>query len=279
MTVAHAIGVDNASLPEVSAKVDLARVLPPELFALLAATSDCLEREMTEGEKDALSFPRLCMHTPDWTAFARTLVSIGLCAVAEDDRSPLWGTHKHHLRAGVFGVEKPDSSQLRLIIDRRRKNATEQGLRKGLVQLHELGLVESERFACLMRHMTLPHASQFTDLLLPRRCHFLMHLMDCKDFFYLLQMPLAATWATPVGLPVHRSCFRDLNLADSNVFCDLEEDSGHGRSQVGGDCTGCPHSYPSQGGDDTPTVALLQISARQTGCGKAVMSTTTFKAL
>eukprot|EP00971_Amphidinium_carterae_P319230 6345207-Amphidinium_carterae.3 len=190
-----------------------------------ATVAHPIDVSLSAEEKDVLSLPRLCMRTPDWIELARALTSIGLCVLAEDSKSPLWGSQQRHLRAGVFGVEKPGSDRLRLIIDRRRKNATEQGLRKGLLQVHELGLVEADRFACLMRHMTLPHASQFTDLLLPRRCHFLMNLMDCKDFFYLLRMPLAATWSTPVGLPVPRARFRDLDLAADSVHCNLDEDT------------------------------------------------------
>eukprot|EP00971_Amphidinium_carterae_P303170 6024150-Amphidinium_carterae.1 len=224
ITIAQPIGVENASLPEASALVDLQTVLPAELFAMLASAEYLLKR-MSAPEQDVLSLPRMCMRTPDWTEFAKVLVQRGLCVIADDSCSPLWGSQKRHLRAGVFGVEKPDSDKLRLIVDRRRKNATEQGLRSGLRDLHELGLIETERYALLMRHMTLPHASQFTDLMLPPRCHFLMNLMDCKDFFYLLRMPLAATWSTPVGAPVQRACFRGLGLTSDVVHCDLQEEN------------------------------------------------------
>eukprot|EP00971_Amphidinium_carterae_P218095 4329399-Amphidinium_carterae.1 len=167
-TVAYPIGVETASLPMESAKVELAKVLPSELFAMLS-TEGFLERKMCAAEQDVLSLPRLCVRSPDWAALAEALVKVGLCAVGEDAKSPVWGSQQRHLRAGVFGVEKPDSNMLRLIVDRRRKNATEVGLRQGLVQLRDADLIDEARFGYLMRHMTLPHASQFTDLLLPKK--------------------------------------------------------------------------------------------------------------
>eukprot|EP00971_Amphidinium_carterae_P329449 6461899-Amphidinium_carterae.1 len=122
-TVAYPIGVENASLPTESAKVGLAKVLPSELFAMLS-TDLFLEH---------------------WASLAKALVSVGLCAPGEDAKSPVWGSQKRHLRTGVFGVEQPDSSMLRLIIDRRRKNATKVGFRQGLVHLRDMGLINEER--------------------------------------------------------------------------------------------------------------------------------------
>eukprot|EP00971_Amphidinium_carterae_P306267 6086479-Amphidinium_carterae.2 len=223
-TVADDIERESASLPVESAKIDLSRVLPQELFCMLS-TPGYLDLQLSEAEKNALSLPRMCMRSACWKELGRELVRIGLCLVADDECARLWGTNQRHLRAGVFGVEKPDTSKLRLIVDRRRSNATERSLRKGLANLLEGDLIDPERYHLLLRHMTLPHASQFTDLLLPANCHFMMNLLDCKDFFYLFEMPLTAVWTTAVGTPIHRSCFRDMDLASALVKCDLDQDA------------------------------------------------------
>eukprot|EP00971_Amphidinium_carterae_P113519 2248945-Amphidinium_carterae.2 len=190
----------------------------------MLSTEGFLDAPMTPAEQDALSLPRLGMRTHDWVELSRKMVQIGLCCLADDRECPTWGSQKRHLRAGIFGVAKPESTELRLIIDRRRKNSTERSLRKGLKCLHSMGLVEDARYYELLRHMTLPHASQFTDLLLPRECQFLMSIMDCKDFFYLLRMPHRAVMATAVGVPVSRSHFLDLDLPSDRVLCDLNTD-------------------------------------------------------
>eukprot|EP00971_Amphidinium_carterae_P278661 5531785-Amphidinium_carterae.2 len=222
-TVACSIDVNNVSLPAQSATVKLDQVLPAELYTMLS-TASFLDVPISTEEQDAMSLPRMCVRCSDWDALGRKLVEIGLCAVADDEKCPMWGAQRRHLRAGVFGVPKAEGSLLRLIVDRRRKNSTERGLRQGLRQLHSMGLVSDERYYDLLRHMTLPHASQFCDLLLPQGCHFLMSVMDCKDFFYLLKMPKTAMFTTAVGRPVPRSLFRDMVLPPDAVLCDLALD-------------------------------------------------------
>eukprot|EP00971_Amphidinium_carterae_P063954 1265951-Amphidinium_carterae.2 len=216
-TEAKWISASTASLPTSSAVVDLQSVLPPELYGLLSVPG-MLIKPVTEEEKEVISLPPLFMKVKDWEELCILLVKTGLCVLGEDDWSPLWGGR--HLRAGVFGVAKPDTDSLRMIIDRRRKNATEVSVRAALYE--RVGkLLDKDRLLHLKKHMTLPHALQFGDLLLPKDCVMDMALLDCKDFFYLLRVPEAAMWETPVGRPVSRSIFSSLELPDGVVRCDL----------------------------------------------------------
>eukprot|EP00971_Amphidinium_carterae_P351168 6491953-Amphidinium_carterae.1 len=217
-TEAKWIDAKTVSLPTCSAMVDLQTVLPPELFALLSVPG-MLERVSDESEKEALSLPALFMRVRDWDELSLHLVQTGLCCLGEDRWSPTWGAR--HLRAGVFGVEKPDTCKVRMIVDRRRKNATEVSMRTSLYG--RCGATMSEdRLHLLKRHMTLPHSLQFGDLLLPRHCELDMSVMDCKDFFYLLRVPEAAIWCTAVGRPVSSAVFRGPPLPEGAVRCDLD---------------------------------------------------------
>eukprot|EP00971_Amphidinium_carterae_P304674 6054441-Amphidinium_carterae.1 len=47
----------------------------------------------------------------------------------------------------------------------------------------------ADRRVELLRYMTLPHASQYCDLVVPWKGKIHIGLEDAKDFFYLLQMP------------------------------------------------------------------------------------------
>eukprot|EP00971_Amphidinium_carterae_P147246 2917846-Amphidinium_carterae.2 len=190
-TEAKWIDAQTVSVPEQSAIVDLRSVLPPELFALLSVPG-MLDRLCSDEEKEALSLPALFMRVRGWDELAVHLVRTGLCCVGENQWSPTCGDR--HLRAGVFGVEKPDTRKMRMIIDRRRKNAIEVCMRSVLYGRCGSAMAESRSLE-LKRHMTLPHALQFGDLLLPTHCVFDMSLMDCKDFFYLfvfLRLPCGA---------------------------------------------------------------------------------------
>eukprot|EP00971_Amphidinium_carterae_P037424 735887-Amphidinium_carterae.3 len=125
------IDAENASLPSQSAKVDLQAILPPELYALLSlSVPGMLDKPASSGEQEVRTFPPLFMKVRDWHELSALLVQSGLCCLGADDRCPVWGSR--HLRAGVFGVAKPDSDKVRMIIDRRRKNATEISMRTAL---------------------------------------------------------------------------------------------------------------------------------------------------
>eukprot|EP00971_Amphidinium_carterae_P258329 5127379-Amphidinium_carterae.2 len=221
VTEAMWISSKTASLPVQSAVVDLRLVLPPELFGLLSVPG-MLSREFTAMEKEVLSLPPLFMRVQDWSQFSVRLVETGLCAIGDDTDAPTLGAR--HLRSGIFGVAKPDTRELRMIIDRRRKNKTEVSMRSALYERACHGLRE-ERLTELRRHMTLPHSMQFVDLLLPDDCEFDMCLLDCKNFFYLLRVPEAAMKSTPIGWPVERSLFRNKDLPADVILCDLQQDT------------------------------------------------------
>eukprot|EP00971_Amphidinium_carterae_P088500 1751095-Amphidinium_carterae.1 len=156
-----------------------------------------------------------------------SLVTTGLCCLGSNAQCLVWGSR--HLRAGVFGVAKPDSDKVRMIIDRRRKNPTELSMRTALHERGRKGLAEQHVHE-LRRYMTLPHALQLGDVLLPRRCLLDMCLLDCKDFFYLPKVPASAVWYTAVGPPVPARMFRGLGLGEEFVHCFVVSPfSGDGR--------------------------------------------------
>eukprot|EP00971_Amphidinium_carterae_P352836 6492748-Amphidinium_carterae.2 len=196
-TVSSAVALEltpnNMSLPEVSAQVPLEYpVLPPELVHYLRSAS-----AFRDPECDPLTvkMPPHFMCCDNWLGVGSRLVSCGLAEVTHDWLEPSFG--KYHLRTGLFGVAKADSDLVRLIVDRRRANMVERSMRA--VTLADDSL-SCERKGELLRLMTLPHASQFLDLVVPRGGALLICLEDARDFFYLLQLPEVRVKETMLGL-------------------------------------------------------------------------------
>eukprot|EP00971_Amphidinium_carterae_P330868 6464124-Amphidinium_carterae.2 len=205
-SVAVPLTPTNMSLPLASAQVGLQEpVMPPELVAYLQAPHVFTRKDLDDSVfKPAPHF----VHCKDWPGIAAKLVSCGLARIAKDEEEPKFG--RWHLRTGVFGVPKSDSKLVRLIIDRRRANMVEHSMRHLVIHEENIAL---DRKAELLRFMTLPHSSQYTDLVIPFKGEIRVSLEDAKDFFYLLQMPEARVRETMIGRPVRCSeLFARLNL-------------------------------------------------------------------
>eukprot|EP00971_Amphidinium_carterae_P338980 6476555-Amphidinium_carterae.5 len=67
--------------------------------------------------------PSWFMNVRNWPGIAKQLVRHGLCRGIHPSAVTTW--KGQHLRARLFGVEKPQTSQRRVIVDRRRRNAVE----------------------------------------------------------------------------------------------------------------------------------------------------------
>eukprot|EP00971_Amphidinium_carterae_P205801 4084265-Amphidinium_carterae.1 len=197
-SVALPLTPTNMSLPAASAQVALKEpVLPPELVAYLQEPN-----VFTRQDIDASVFkpaPHF-VHCRDWPGIAAKLVNCGLARITKDEDEPRFD--RWHLRTGVFGVPKSEGDLVRLIIDRRRANLVEHSMRH--LVIHDERLTK-DRKAELLRFMTLPHSSQYTDLVIPFKGEVRVSLEDARDFFYLLQMPEARVRETMIGWPVNCS--------------------------------------------------------------------------
>eukprot|EP00971_Amphidinium_carterae_P162590 3223250-Amphidinium_carterae.1 len=151
---------DNMSLPDHAGLVPLkSPVVPPEFEAMLEepdiflrASHDMLER-----------LPPWYMCVASWPDIAKQLLHRGLCRPVRPSEAQLW--HGQHLRAGLFGVAKPDTKMRRVIIDRRRRNSIERCLRQVMMEKALREQWEPERLEHAWRLMTLPHGSQLGELL------------------------------------------------------------------------------------------------------------------
>eukprot|EP00971_Amphidinium_carterae_P346744 6488398-Amphidinium_carterae.3 len=191
-SIALELTSENMSLPECSAQVPLQYpVLPQELAQYLETPS--LFRDPA-CDPLTVSMPPHFMCCRDWIGIAARLVSCGLAQVTHDWLEPRLG--KHHLRTGLFGVSKADTDLVRLIVDRRRANMVERSMRA--VTLADPSL-SPERRCDLLRMMTLPHACQLLDLVVPPGGGFHICLEDARDFFYLLQLPEVRVKETMLG--------------------------------------------------------------------------------
>ena len=88
-------------------------------------------------------------------------------------------------------MAKKDADELRVIFDRRRRNAMEKSLEE-IVQERVAG-VDPCRAAYLLRLMALPHGAQLVDLLLSEDDELLVDVDDVSNMFYMLAWP-AARW-------------------------------------------------------------------------------------
>eukprot|EP00971_Amphidinium_carterae_P224024 4445287-Amphidinium_carterae.1 len=90
---------------------------------------------------------------------------------------------------------------MRIIVDRRPQNSQQ----RRLIDLaFERGLQSGLSPATLLHHhrlCTLPHPSQFTEMMIPADGHVEVSAEDCSDYFYLLQHAPARVKETIVGHP------------------------------------------------------------------------------
>eukprot|EP00971_Amphidinium_carterae_P243864 4842953-Amphidinium_carterae.4 len=106
------------SLPEVAGVVPLRHPIIPLAFQdMLEKPNIFLRRPSDMPDR----LPPWFMCVKHWPGVAKQLILRGLCRAVSPDHVTYLGDH--HLRAGLFGVEKPQSLLRRVIVDRRRRNS------------------------------------------------------------------------------------------------------------------------------------------------------------
>jgi hypothetical protein len=92
--------------------------------------------------------------------------------------------------AELFGVAKKLTDKLRLIVDRRRRNSMEMSLRTALMRyVADVCPERTDEMNQLLRHFVLPHASQFSDIVMDTGERLFVDMDDVADFFYMLLWP------------------------------------------------------------------------------------------
>eukprot|EP00971_Amphidinium_carterae_P134020 2655823-Amphidinium_carterae.3 len=114
----------NMSLPEVAGVVPLEYPIIPKVFEEILTEPEVFMRK-EENMPDVL--PTWYMNVSSWPGIARQLLKHALCRPVHPSEAQVW--RGQHLRAGLFGVNKPQSPLKRVIVDRRRRNAIERCLR------------------------------------------------------------------------------------------------------------------------------------------------------
>ena len=116
----------SVSLPEKGAQIELR---PPVVPAVVERVlrSPCAF-DLSEDCVPAVA-PGSCMRVVDWPALVVRLLGCGMaCLAPTSARMPRY-VGGLPARAGLFGVPKKDSQNLRMIVDRRRQNSLERRVR------------------------------------------------------------------------------------------------------------------------------------------------------
>eukprot|EP00971_Amphidinium_carterae_P349168 6490879-Amphidinium_carterae.3 len=190
----------NMSLPEVAGVVPLQFPIIPQAFQdILESPHAFLRQESDMPER----LPPWFMCVKQWPKIAQQLIVRGLCRpVSPDEVSFLGG---HHLRAGLFGVEKPQTLQRRVIVDRRRRNAVEVCLRHVLLQRAVSEHWDPDDLEHAWRLLTLPHGAQLCELMCSPLSQVRCWSEDAKDYFYLLRYAPVRHAETIIGFDLDAS--------------------------------------------------------------------------
>eukprot|EP00971_Amphidinium_carterae_P350924 6491809-Amphidinium_carterae.1 len=201
---------ENASLPSVAARIPLeAPVIPPPLARLLLSEQGFAR----DADENFTSLPRRHLNISKWGELLRKLVQIGLARLVPLSEIPVCQGRPQ--LGGLFGVPKVGTSRVRMIVDRRPRNACELSAELALARFlsrHPMSWHESTVYppSLLIRFGTLPHAALFVDALWTSTTKVLAYVEDAKDFFYLLAMPRVRHKESAFGLPVRAQEVCDL---------------------------------------------------------------------
>ena len=187
----------NMSVPDVAAILPLDETRLPKVYANIVACPELFDLEPHEWPTE---LPGMCMSVSNWPDVACKLWDVALVNVVADLDIPRW--QGLAIRAGLFGVGKKLSELLRIIIDKRRKNACEKALLRVLLAEAHRCNVSDDELAMLLRLYVLPHASQFVDFFLPRPCVFSINLDDAQDYYYYMAWPENVQCHNIVGWPI-----------------------------------------------------------------------------
>ena len=175
---------ENASLPACAATVDLAGEHTHPTLAQIYAEPFAFDRLPDEVPRQ---IPRACSRVRRWPELCARMFEAGMIKLALP-----WEVTKANdvpLIAEFFGVSKKDVEVLRVILDRRPRNAAEVGLDVVLQRLWDRGLLSSDDYAFLVRLTALPHPSQLEDLLICSDEEARVSSEDVCEFYHALRWP------------------------------------------------------------------------------------------
>eukprot|EP00971_Amphidinium_carterae_P129787 2570610-Amphidinium_carterae.1 len=182
----------NMALPMVSGQTPLvAPTVPPEIQAILQQEG-AFQRSV-QPERISRTFTSVS----SWLDVAKEMMARRLVTLLP----PSMTTHFRGKRvtAGLFGVEKKGTSRARVIVDRRAQNDLEHNMREVVLSLALKGEILPERAQHLLRLMTLPYAAQFSKLLMSRTSTLALSTEDAADYYYHLELALAAIRTNCIG--------------------------------------------------------------------------------
>eukprot|EP00971_Amphidinium_carterae_P210931 4185404-Amphidinium_carterae.1 len=173
---------NNMSLPVQAGIVPLEFPVIPAVFEEILKTPNVF---MKCDDDMPSRLPSWYMSVRNWPRVARSLIQHGLCKAIHPSEVTTW--RGQHLRAGLFGVEKPGSSQRRVIVDRRRRNSVERCLRQVILERALREKWDPMDLEHAWRLLTLPHGSQLGEIMCSPATAIKGWSEDAKDYFYLLR--------------------------------------------------------------------------------------------
>eukprot|EP00971_Amphidinium_carterae_P282208 5602370-Amphidinium_carterae.1 len=201
------LSATNMSLPDVAGVVPLKAPVIPSVFEHIWETPDIFLRH-DEDMPERLPPWFMCVH--HWPRIAQQLLDRGLCKPVSPDLLTTW--RGQHLRAGLFGVAKPQTEQRRVIIDRRRRNAVERCLRQVVLETALRDRWDPHQLEHAWRLLTLPRGAQLAELLCSPCSQVHCWSEDARDYFYLLRYDAVRHAETIVGFDVAASEFTPSQL-------------------------------------------------------------------
>eukprot|EP00971_Amphidinium_carterae_P119911 2375155-Amphidinium_carterae.1 len=159
------------------------------------------------------------------------------------------------VKAGLFGVPKKGSENARIIVDRRAQNHLEHSLRSVLALHRDAGLLSTDEYKVIAKHIVLPYAGMFNRLLLPSQGGVLIYAEDASDYYYLLQWPESKISETVVGPGLRPHELKESVLQEAEAM--------FGRQDEWFACL----TAPAMGDQKAPEVAQLAHSWLLSECG------------
>eukprot|EP00971_Amphidinium_carterae_P133606 2646129-Amphidinium_carterae.1 len=189
------LSASNMALPDRAAEIELTWPRVPRAFEQILRTPGIFD---LDRESQPLALPRFHMAVSSWPEVACKLWSSGLICLRKCDGDSVGQ------RAGLFGVPRKGSCQVRMICDRRQRNCVERSMLDVLAEVAVKEEWDMSRFLFLRRLCLLPHPSQFAELMAPGDASVLGSSEDATDYFHLIKAPECRIGETIVGWPLYR---------------------------------------------------------------------------
>eukprot|EP00971_Amphidinium_carterae_P150990 2994411-Amphidinium_carterae.1 len=199
------LSASNMALPIDAAKIELTWPRVPRIFERILHTPHVFDLPL---DRVPSSVPRFHMAVDSWPQVAMKLWDAGLVGLkaCRDE----FVTQ----RAGLFGVPKKGTSQVRMICDRRQRNAMEKTMFEVLAEVALSEDIGVKEFLFYRRLCLLPHPSQLAELMAPGDASILGSSEDATDYFHLIRAPQCRSDETIIGWPLYRRELSERMLHD-----------------------------------------------------------------